>query len=809
MQTFSRWFNQDLNKPIMIQYGGLAFMGDDGTPEVGVHVTVGGEAATLGGSAGATVIRPDGSTVPVTGGVVSGSDVSVKLSEACFSIPGRIAMALTITDGTTTMTVLKAVFVVDTTATDDLVDPSGDVALDVAALVAAINEATASVPSSYDDLLAAVAPNFSDAAPWTAGQHVWYDGQLYMFIADHPAGTWIGTDAEQMPIFTGVERLAAQVDLISDQTANIWYDGDVTLGDAETFTQFLLKNPLPAGTYTISLVATGGATPANSRIMFSRLKTPGALPSSSFIATVNLAHDGERHSATFTLSETAYCVRFMGGTATSGSNSLTGVAFADIQIEAGSDATAYIEPMTAVDHEARAGVANLVSEQAGNMRFKRYLAAGEDLDDFVNAFGMYVWIANNAPLNRPEDLTGAGVLLCFGADLPAFPLQVVVANSTNNDAWYRYYRNGAWSPWRMLATYPHIEVGAYITPDIYTTVSGGHAPVINAALNDHGFCRLGPGEYIIKEPIIMPEGSMLLGCGPKTVLRLSSSAAEISVIRMAAHCTVRDVTLVGLSSGVLTPSDTIGGRVGIAWDGITATPTPSSETDPRKMEYNAQGVISGVSISDFDGAGILLRDSGVPVDKGVMISDCFIHRNTVGIYIQRNSEFNKISNSTITWNRWGVLNRGGNNLIDGCGIDKNYVGIQIDDDEGSNGGHGGVCNCTINHSGANNDGYGLIVRGTGRMLISNCNVFYSGMLFQSTDGNIVTGCGFGNAANVEITGGRCTVINGCIFYNTSSTITIMDNTTAKVVNCFTRAGWDATVVNNTTATLSATQGEEE
>lgn len=213
MDTFERWFTQDLNKPILPQHGqGLVFTGDDGTPLVGVHVTRNGAPADLSGTVSCTVIRADGTTVPVTGGTISGGDVSVVLSSACFNIRGPIGVALAVTSGSTTMTVLKAVFQVDITSTGNIIDPSGEITLDVANLIADIDAAVASIPADYSDLLAAIAPPFSASTAYAAGAYVWYNGNLYRFTVAHAAGAWTGTDAAQVALAGDVADLKSAFD---------------------------------------------------------------------------------------------------------------------------------------------------------------------------------------------------------------------------------------------------------------------------------------------------------------------------------------------------------------------------------------------------------------------------------------------------------------------------------------------------------------------------------------------------------------------------------------------------------------------
>ena len=203
---------------------------------------------------------------------------------------------------------------------------------------------------------------------------------------------------------------------------------------------------------------------------------------------------------------------------------------------------------------------------------------------------------------------------------------------------------------------------------------------------------------------------------------------------------------------------------------------------------NQYGIIDNCIIAHFITAGIVARDTSTPVDYNLTISNCIIYNNNVGLYIQRDSEFNKIVNCTITRNYYGYLNRGGNNDICNCGIDANKVGVLIDEYEGSNTGHGTIANCSINHS-DNNAGYGLIVKDSGRMIVNNCNLYYSKIKLENTNGNIISNCGFGRGASIEVINGGCSMIIGCMIRTAADTpITLTNNTLTKVIDCYTRDG---------------------
>ena len=292
---------------------------------------------------------------------------------------------------------------------------------------------------------------------------------------------------------------------------------------------------------------------------------------------------------------------------------------------------------------------------------------------------------------------------------------------------------------------------------------------ISTLLNAFGLCVLEKGTYIIGASIKMHDISKLVGNG--SVIILSDAVTDGSAIIMDSNCIITGLII----SGGLTSAPSLeGARNGIEWTG-----------DSLLTSYIDKCVITG-----FSGSGIFLHDTTTKTYRNLLVTNCRITANFVGIDFRRNSEFNRVSNCTIIANRYGIRNRGGNNHIGNCGLDANYCGILIDMDEGSNGGHGGISNCTINHSNHNN-GYGLIIKDTGRMLVSNCNFYYSKLKLDSTNGNVISGCGFGSDAPWEINGGECSLIIGCMvrgWTSGNSPVSITDNDYVKIINCFDRDG---------------------
>lgn len=233
MANFEQWINQDLQAPVQAVYSqSLAFSADNDSILVGVHVTDGGEPATLSGNVVAHVIRSaDGGTVSF-GGTLSGSDVSAILPEACFAYPGQIAVMLQLVSGTTKTTLCKALYSVVQGETGTPIDP-GSVVPDLDDLLAMLDEmaqATDAAEAAAAAVPAIIAPTFSSSAAYTAGSYVYYNGALYRFTADHAAGAWTGSDATSVQLAPEVADLKSALDS-TNSSHNILLHADVLRED--------------------------------------------------------------------------------------------------------------------------------------------------------------------------------------------------------------------------------------------------------------------------------------------------------------------------------------------------------------------------------------------------------------------------------------------------------------------------------------------------------------------------------------------------------------------------------------------------
>lgn len=127
--------------------------GDALANRFGVRVYRNGMPVALTGTCTGFFIRADGGTIPINNGVISGNVAYVTLIDTCYAVEGVFSLAIKITDGSETVTMRIVDGLVSRTTTGEPIDP-GTVIESVEALIAAINEAAATLPPDYTALVA-------------------------------------------------------------------------------------------------------------------------------------------------------------------------------------------------------------------------------------------------------------------------------------------------------------------------------------------------------------------------------------------------------------------------------------------------------------------------------------------------------------------------------------------------------------------------------------------------------------------------------------------------------------------------------
>mgnify|MGYP003302780477 CR=1 FL=1 len=134
-----------------------------------------GAAVELSGTVSGVFRRPDNADIALTGSASDGV-VSVTLDENCYAVTGRFALTIFVTSGSQTVAVYAAVGTVAATSGGNV---AGDTPESVADLIADIEAAVATIPPTYTDLMASIAPIYSSSALYGVGSYSWYDGALY------------------------------------------------------------------------------------------------------------------------------------------------------------------------------------------------------------------------------------------------------------------------------------------------------------------------------------------------------------------------------------------------------------------------------------------------------------------------------------------------------------------------------------------------------------------------------------------------------------------------------------------------------
>jgi hypothetical protein len=138
--------------------------------------------------------------------------------------------------------------------------------------------------------------------------------------------------------------------LITEETSNLWRDGDVDITSSGGFKQFALSNPLPAGTYTFTMSCKTQYTGTPAVVLYS---SGTSFSNDNRITTIYMKRNG-RASRVVTSSVDIKGIRFYSGNDASSSSGKT-ATYSFIQVDEGQTATPYVSGFSAVDSTARAG----------------------------------------------------------------------------------------------------------------------------------------------------------------------------------------------------------------------------------------------------------------------------------------------------------------------------------------------------------------------------------------------------------------------------------------------------------------------
>lgn len=416
-----------------------------------------------------------------------------------------------------------------------------------------------------------------------------------------------------------------------------------------------------------------------------------------------------------------------------------------------------------------------------------------DLND-VTSFGTWLLISNNTYQNVPENST-AGFLRV--SPCSTYILQEFYTFSSKK-LYARHIAGAVPTQWDKIGsgssitnnyqfntTQQAVTMSAHptLTTDTnqYLAASGDtsdRTADILAMLQGEGVCRLGPGHFYVSN-LVMPDDTSIIGSGMATTIHLLLSVTDGAAVTLGSNCSVSDLVLQGRTT--YTPSSaSVGRRHGILFAGDYT----QSGTAPLAC------ILSNLRICNFDGGAITCYDTGYGTYDFVNCEGVNIENCDAGINVSYWSEFHKFTNVR-TWGcYYGCINNGGNNVFTNCDFSKCVVGFLMDNSQGQspNNSHGSAIGCVFNHS-DNNTGTGIrILDCDNGFIFSACQIFFSKIDIQDSDGVVFQGCNFGQAnCDISVNGGGVVLFANNMHQGTPPSITITGNTNVHFVNCYNRA----------------------
>ena len=834
MATVKTDFRCDLTKPVQVQYlDGNLFTLDNGGNTINVYCYEGEEPATLGGSVSANVIRPDGTTVPVSG-AIDGNKAYVILPQAAYAVPGYVTIIIKVTQNTTVTTIAAIVANNMLSSTDTIVDP-GTIVPSVQALIAQIEAAVGSIPADYSALLLMLAKNYSSSKPYIVGEYAWEAGVLKRCIVPITAGeTYTAAHWTDACMGDDVSALKSAFEDVTGATLidTGWNKGKriATVNDPVTFAlvtrsdhDCIVVDCAEGDVFTL----TGKATNADYRL-YCFTKTDGTIvkkPSSNLTWTDHRLETPANATKLIVNTLNSVDYKLYRGFMLDDEINLTKTEISNVQnsldntvdsivLNGGIDLVTYLKVYSSgtsngIQYTWNADGSCTISGEATDNSFNNIVGSTTQLlkgiipgkKYHVDFHGgsvpvrLYVYNpsqtfsthAESFDFTVPSDATA--VLLRFQiADETVFSEAVTVkytvtmieegaeSNTTINNTY-----NITTSP--TITTDTHGWLEAVDTETSSDTGKTDMTGAIMSMLNDTGYCHLGEGIFYVSGSIDMPSGSMLEGCGKKTKLRLLSSVETGYVVRMRDYCTLQNLEISG-AYGASTPS-TEGTRDGVWFEANCHDPDDVNEFTTSHC------MISNVWILKFSGSGLYCHNTSMTYSKGIYVQNLYVSYCYKGINIDYYSEFNKFTNVCIAWCKIACVNNGGNNVFTACTFHATDTGFFIDGTQ-PNSAHGTLNGCTFCHIGSNAGKAIDMADITTGFIVSACQFWYNSINIKDSSGIVFSGCEFGrgtsgNGMNVNINGGGTVMFAGCMFINDVSKPPVFNFTNEPIVKfsgCF-------------------------
>lgn len=750
-----RIWNQ--NRMVQIEdLNGMAFQAEDGGHTFQIYgVNDAGETVALSGTPSGVYLRPDNTDVVLDCSVTDGV-VSATLPDECY-VPGRGGLTVFITDGDNRKTAIYAAIVtVSRSSSGNVAPPATETVVD---LVNAIAAAVATIPASYSDLMADIAPTYSSSSVYAVGQYAWYNGDLKRCIVpittaeSYTAAHWtsavLGNDLSDLK--------SALSGLTEFNSYNLLYylTGDDKKIYGVTYTW-------DEGSGNVKIEGTSTNNNSFSRLYGDTVHLPdGVVPGKTYRLIVRNAVNAVIRIGFYNASGSS-----LGADSYTQDTDLTipsdavGMYFrAQVANGLTANETIHYALMSTESNDEIATKLNSLLSERIFINDSDMLPDGTDIDTVVESgsYGLnsgYDY-GDNCPIP-------SGLLLVFNPYRLFF--QIAIGYTTYSDIFIRrkLLASTSWSEWFKIPyvnTYNNYNTynntsntyNVTATPTIttdtnnYLASSGTTADRTNdivTMLSTNKVCHLGPGSFYVKN-LVMPDNTRLYGCGKGTRITLINSNDAEYAVKMGSGCSISDLWLYGQDSEPTSESE-IGTRCGILWQGTV--------TGNNSVSAPEKGIVSNVWISSFAGCGIKCENTFTAIYRNMDMVNSYIWNCGIGINTSE-AEFNKFTNIIATTNKIGCVNNGGNNTFIACDFSgSKTIGFLMDNGTGihENNSHGSAIGCVFNHI-ASNTGIGVKAVGCNNgFVFDGCQFFFSQIYIEDSDGIVVCNSNFG-ATNVVIT----------------------------------------------------------
>lgn len=205
---------------------GMAFQAESGGHTFQISGIDGdGNPVALSGTPAGVMIRSDNQDVALTCSISNGK-VNATLPANAYSVPGRFGITIFLTSDGQKTAIYAAAGTVGKTSSGTVAPPAGS---DVVDLVNAIAAAVATIPASYTDLMAAMAPTYSSSGLYAVGSYAWYNGKLYRCTTPITSGeTWTSGHWTLANLGSDLVDLKSAINRISGYGENLFDPADAT-----------------------------------------------------------------------------------------------------------------------------------------------------------------------------------------------------------------------------------------------------------------------------------------------------------------------------------------------------------------------------------------------------------------------------------------------------------------------------------------------------------------------------------------------------------------------------------------------------